>query len=147
MIRIRVKPAHVTVRIGDGPKQRYASAIQALHVIRVAVVEDGLAIEGTQKTQAALDQLVRRSQVELDAAIGDVTKDRKIAICVHRGRDNNIEQSYYQTTDQQHLYVMRHESTAVFQGGFQSENMIKSWTENISADEAIRRLGYAIAPV
>ena len=72
MIRIRIKPTHVTVRIDGGAKQRYASAIQALHVIRVGVVEDGHGIEGTKKTQAALVSCVHRARAEIEAAVQDL---------------------------------------------------------------------------
>jgi hypothetical protein len=72
MIRIRVKPSHVTIRIDGEAKQRYSSAIQALHIIRVAVVEDGQGIEGTMKTQQALIDCVRRAREELEAAVRDL---------------------------------------------------------------------------
>lgn len=72
MIRIRVKPTHITVRVDGGPKQRYPSAIHALHIIRVAVVEEGHGIEGTRKTGTALIDCVRRAREELEAAIRDV---------------------------------------------------------------------------
>ena len=77
LIRIRIKPDRVTVRIGSAPKQRYASAIHALHGIRVAVVEQGAVIEETAKTEQALAVCIERARAELEAAIGDVAPMQK----------------------------------------------------------------------
>jgi len=74
MIRIRVKASHVTIRVNGGPKQRYASAIHALHVVRVALVGNGTAIDASARTQVALRHLLARAQAELAAAISDVVR-------------------------------------------------------------------------
>lgn len=71
MIRIRIKPTYVTIRIDGSKKQRYASAIHALHVIRVAVV-GGIAIEPTIITRMALHAVIKQARQELEAAIRDV---------------------------------------------------------------------------
>lgn len=146
MIRIRVKPNHITIRIDGGPKQHYTSAIHALHVIRVAVIESGQVTEGTSKTQQALQQCLTRARDELGAAIADVTEGPRKAVCVVRQADGQVERSYYQTTDKRHLYVVRRGGTAVYEGKVEQGNRVQSWSEAISADVAMERMGYIVAP-
>ena|ERR1051325_9486883 len=150
MIRIRTKPAHVTVRVGDEPKQRFTSAIHALHVIRVAVVEQGMAIEDTAKTQQALAACITRARDELEAAIWDVDlSQRERAVCTMRQTDDGgVETSLYQTTDHRHLKVIHHWRFEVWE----DEQCIRHdgpkgsrYVVN-SADDAIRALGYMVAP-
>lgn len=71
MIRIRVKPAHITIRIDGEPKQRYTSAIHALHIVRVAMM-GGQTVKPTRKMRGALIAMVKQAQEELGAAIRDV---------------------------------------------------------------------------
>lgn len=134
MIRIRVKSEHVTVRVGD-TKEHYASAIHALHVIRVAVVEQGEAIEDTPKTGQALADCIERAQEELEAAIRDVVQKR--AVCVVRKADGS---AYYQTTDGRHLEVLYR------RGVWEDKTCVLNVPQEVSADDAIRSLGYTIAP-
>lgn len=149
-IRIRVKPNRITIRIGDTPKQRYASAIHALHVIRVAVVEQGMVVEETPKTQYALACCVKRARAELEAAIRDVPLVQQTAVCTMRQTDDRgIETSLYQTTDRRHLKVVHHwrfevwgDDQCIRYDGPEGSKYIVS-----SADDAIRALGYRIAPV
>lgn len=150
MIRIRVKPSYVTIRIGDTPKQRYVSAIHALHVIRVAVVEQGAVIEDAPKTTQALAMLVTRARDEFEAAIWDVDlSEHERAVCVARVScepgimDEMIERSYYQTTDDRHLYVF------TFKWGVfvrEDGECICNYPPRFTADDAIRKMGYVIAP-
>ncbi len=150
IIRIRVKPDRVTIRIGNGPKQRYASAIHALHVIRVAIKEEGAAIEETPKTQQALGMLVTRARDELEAAIWDVDlSQHERAVCTMRQTDDRgIETSLYQTTDHRHLKVIRHWRFEVWEDGqcIRHDGPEGSGYDVSSADDAIRALGYMIEP-
>lgn len=136
MIRIRVKSEHVTVRVGD-TKERYASAIHALHVIRVAVVEQGETIEDGPKTEQALASCIARAREELEAAIGDVQSEGKRAVCVVRKADGS---AYYQTTDKRHLEVTYR------RGVWEDGTCVLNVPQEISTDDAIRFLGYSIAP-
>lgn len=74
-LRIRMKPTHVTIttyRAGQLPdKQRFTSAIHALHVVRVMRGE-GNTIEATVRTRGAVQELVIQARNELAAAIQDV---------------------------------------------------------------------------
>lgn len=70
MIRIRVKPGHIMVRKVGEPKQRFTSAIHALHV--VCVMRGSETIETTLETQEALSQMIAWARMELQAAIMDV---------------------------------------------------------------------------
>jgi len=143
MIRIRTKPTRVTLRIGDAPKQRYASAIHALHAIRVAVVEQGMVVEDTVKTQQALAECIALARAELDAAIKDVQPEQKRAVCVMRRETGQVELSYYQTTDHRHLMVNRSDGDTRI---WEDDRRVWVAEQDMKADDAIRLLGYVIAP-
>lgn len=79
-IRVRVLTTAYTVTIPSWAKdnplrtRRYASAVHALHSVRMMVVDSKRAygLEQTEETRGAFERLCLRARAEIEAAIEDI---------------------------------------------------------------------------